>query len=493
MAKHRGAIANFQKAPARMVVGLVGVGLVAATLLSFGFGLGFPGFGWKKITALLLGILLILVGYLPEPQKVQVWLSENKRRLTAIILQVIILLAILGGLELVARANQGYLLWKNPLEKANVYFQLDKVKTWNHKFYESREQYFREWPIPIDFFEASTPFPRYLFKPNTALKRQGDEAILVKPGDSQAFWWSNSWGFRGEEFSVQKPAATFRVVALGASTTEGSQGNLETYPYLLQKELQKRYPGRAIEVLNAGHHGQGIDDLLEILKQRVVPLQPDLVLFYEGNNDIGWADYVQADPSCSVGTCWLNTYPSWYRWAYNNSASFVFLANRFGWNNQKPPQAPHEFVTSKATSPVHYRQVLSDIVREAKAHNIPIVLSSFVTLAHEGLDVSYQENSGVFGALHKTFYPLTAGEIKQIFDIVNQQSAAVAREFNLPYADVAAQFPQKVQYFPFDIIHLTPEGNQVLATLFADSLVKNGLLDKDKLPQTGANQPASVK
>lgn len=494
MAKHQGAIGNFQKAPIRTAIGLVGLGLAAAALLSFAFGLGFPGFGWKKTIALLIGIVLMLVGFVPNLKGAQLWLSENKRRLLAIVLQVVILLAILGGVELMARANQGYLLWKNPLEKANVYFELDKVKNWNRKFYESREQYFREWPIPIDFFEASTQFPRYVFKPNKALKRQGDEALVVKPGDPKAFWWSNSWGFRGDEFSVQKPAGTFRIVALGASTTEGSQSNLETYPHFLQKELQKRYPGRAIEVLNAGHHGQGIDDLLEIMKQRVVPLKPDLVLFYEGNNDIGWADYVKADPSCNLGTCWLNAYPGWYRWAYNNSASFVFLANRFGWNTQKPPQAAHEFITSKATSPAHYRKVLSDIVREAKTHNIPIVLSSFVTLAHEGLEVSHQENSGVFDALYKMFYPLTPGEIKQIFDIVNQQSASVAREFNLPYADIAAQFPQKLQYFPFDIIHFTPEGNQLVASFFADSLAKNGLLDaKEKTPQAGMNSPAPVQ
>lgn len=492
MVKHRGAIANFQKAPIRTVIGLVGLGIAAAVLLSFVFGLGFPGFGWKKTIALLLGMALMLVGFVPI-QDVQIWLSENKRRITAIVLQIILLLALLGGIELVARANQGYLLWKNPLEKANVYFQLDKVKKWNRKFYESRIQYFRNWPIPIEFFEADTPNPRYLYKPNQALKRQGDEALIVKLGDPKAFWSSNSWGFRGEEFSVQKPAGTFRIVALGASTTEGSQGNQETYPYFLQQELRQRHPERTIEVINAGHHGQGLEDLLQLFKQRVLPLQPDLVLFYEGNNDISWGEFLKPDPACAIGTCWLNAYPAWYRWAYQNSAAFVFLVDKFGWHHSQPPTRQHQFVTATATSPKLYRDTLSAIVRQARLNQIPIALSSFVSIAHEGLEVEHQNHSGMFNALYKQFYPLTAGEIAQIFQIFNEQSAAVAREFNLPYVDLAAQFPKQKEYFPFDLIHFSPEANQLLANLLTDFLDKSGLLTPNATPQKETNQPTLMR
>jgi len=43
----------------------------------------------------------------------------------------------------------------------------------------------------------------------------------------------------------------------------------------------------------------------------------------------------------------------------------------------------------------------------------------------------------------------------------------MASEFNVPYADVASQFPRDPQYFYLDYIHLSPEGDRLLAKLFA--------------------------
>jgi len=43
----------------------------------------------------------------------------------------------------------------------------------------------------------------------------------------------------------------------------------------------------------------------------------------------------------------------------------------------------------------------------------------------------------------------------------------MASEFNVPYADVASQFPRDPQYFYLDYIHLSPEGDRLLAKLFS--------------------------
>jgi len=461
----------------RWFFSVMGITLIAISLITYIFGLGFPGFGWKKILLVLVGAALILVGSLKFFHGIRIWLADNRRRIIAISLQLIFLVTIFSGIELFARSSQEYLLWKMPIEKANVFWQLDKVKIWNRKFYESRDTYFRKWPIPIDFFDAPTQFPRYLFKQNTALIRQGNNALLTNPTDPQAFWRSNSWGLRGDEFSLEKPAEIVRIVCLGASTTEGSQGNRETYPYFLQQELTSRFPGRFFEVINAGHHGQGIEDLLEVFKQRLLPLNPDLVIFYEGYNDIDWNEFVKASANCKVGTCWLNSYPSWFKWLFTHSASFVFLTGKFSWDQQISPAAEHQFITANLKSPVHYRQILQAIVKEAQANQIKIALSSFISVAHLGLEVTYQQNSGIFGALNKQFFPLTVSEIEKIFQTFNQQSASVAREFSIPYADVAAQFPKELLYFPFDLIHLSPDANKLLAKLFVDSLVQQNVLE----------------
>lgn len=385
--------------------------------------------------------------------------------------------ASLGAVEWYARSAQGYRLWSWSLEKG-YFFEMDRLKVWNRRFYESKRPYFRDWPIPVELFKADKPTPRYLFKPNLAMTRRGNGLAPAGSGEN-IYWSSNSWGFRGVEFSVEKPRDVTRIVCLGASTTEGSQGDKETYPYFLQQELRRFFALPRIEVINAGHHGQGMEDLLEILRQRILPLKPDVVLFYEAANSIGFEEFLGNMP-CKIGfpegNCWLHLQPSWQRWLYERSAIFIMLSERLGWNSGKPPPMPHPFddLSSKRSAD-YYKKVLRQIVRETLAHGSIVVLSSFVTLAHEGLEVAYEDNPLLFNDLYKKWYPFTPGELQRIYQRFNLQAAEVARELKVPYADVAAKFPQDSLYFPFDLIHFSPEGNRLLATIFASYLAKEVL------------------
>src|SRR5262249_55658325 len=121
---------------------------------------------------------------------------------------------------------------------------------------------------------------RYLFKPNLRMALRGGRFAPARQGE-RVYWSSNSWRFRGPEFPIEKLQGTIRIVCLGASTTEGSQADDETYPYYLQELLRAMFHGRRIEVINAGHHGQTATDLLAIFRQRVLPLRPDVVIWYE--------------------------------------------------------------------------------------------------------------------------------------------------------------------------------------------------------------------
>jgi lysophospholipase L1-like esterase len=102
-------------------------------------------------------------------------------------------------------------------------------------------------------------------------------------------------------------------------------------------------------------------------------------------------------------------------------------------------------------------------------------LSSFITVAHEGLTVTRAENPGMFDTLYKSDYPVTPGELARAYADFNRASADVAAEFKVPYADVAAEFPREVRYFPFDLFHLSPDGNRLLAAMFAKFLERNVL------------------
>ena len=372
------------------------------------------------------------------------------------------------GMELYARHIGRFRLGSYPLQKV-AFSELDRLKIYNKVFYQQHRKSFRQWPIQVPTFDAQSPFPQYLFKPSLRLVWANGTYESAQPGQ-KAEWSSNSWGFRNPEFQIRKPEGVIRIVCLGASTTEGpGLRDDETYPYFLQQELNGMFPDRKIEVINAGHHSFIIGDLLELMRQRVLPLEPDVILLYEARNNIQFSQFIRDAPRYCPGDCWIDS--SWRRFLYSRSALFNLMAERFGWINHHPAPMPHTFDdTLPKPSVERYRKGLEEIVREAQNQRIKIVLSSFITLAHEGLRISDKEHPNLAAEFENYHYPYTPGEVARIFQLFNQQSAEVSREFNVPYADVAADFPREPRYFFHDIIHLNADGYRLLAHRFAQFL-----------------------
>jgi len=95
-------------------------------------------------------------------------------------------------------------------------------------------------------------------------------------------------GFRTPRFAEKKPPGIFRVVCLGDSSTLGM--NVEDddpYPQVLARLLEEARPGR-FEVLNLGVIGYTSRQGLELIRQRVLHYEPDLVVFAFGTNDRFW-------------------------------------------------------------------------------------------------------------------------------------------------------------------------------------------------------------
>jgi lysophospholipase L1-like esterase len=84
---------------------------------------------------------------------------------------------------------------------------------------------------------------------------------------------------------MRKPM--IRIVALGSSSTEGSgaSGVNATYPARFDAELDHRFPGRNVQVLNFGKGGQLATDMLARITADVLPAQPTLVIWQTGVND----------------------------------------------------------------------------------------------------------------------------------------------------------------------------------------------------------------
>ncbi len=78
------------------------------------------------------------------------------------------------------------------------------------------------------------------------------------------------------------------IVAIGSSSTAGAGASspAANYPSRLAVELQQRFPGRAITVLNRGVGGEEVADMLKRFDTAVVAAKPDLVLWQLGTNSV---------------------------------------------------------------------------------------------------------------------------------------------------------------------------------------------------------------
>lgn len=105
------------------------------------------------------------------------------------------------------------------------------------------------------------------------------------------FGWAHvgPQGFRGiADVPVTKAAGTIRVMAVGSSTTFdiGVSADSNSWPARLERELNAQLGRAKVEVINAGVPGYtALDDLIR-LQTDLYQYQPDLIIFYEGHNDL---------------------------------------------------------------------------------------------------------------------------------------------------------------------------------------------------------------
>jgi acetyltransferase AlgX (SGNH hydrolase-like protein) len=103
---------------------------------------------------------------------------------------------------------------------------------------------------------------------------------------------TNQFGFNDQDYSLQKPSGTFRILVVGDSFNwiGGRDGN---YVGLLRQKLKERYGDKKIDVVNVGYPGTHTGEQVAMLKKFGLLYNPDLVVlgFFAGN------DFLDAAPN----------------------------------------------------------------------------------------------------------------------------------------------------------------------------------------------------
>lgn len=132
----------------------------------------------------------------------------------------------------------------------------------------------------------------------------------------------NHYGYRGAEFDEVKPAAIYRVAAMGDSFT---YGNGLTEPERYTDIVAAAVKDRGVEVLNVGFPGNNWPEHVATLERRVLRLRPDFVLLQWGSNDIELDRDVAARPRVPP----IIARRDWHEWLYERSALYTILNARW--------------------------------------------------------------------------------------------------------------------------------------------------------------------
>jgi len=98
---------------------------------------------------------------------------------------------------------------------------------------------------------------------------------------------SHAQAYRGRNlaFPVTKEPGTIRVFCLGGSASAGWPHPVsEIYNAFLQRALERAYPGRKFEVINASAHAYA-SYRVRMIFNNVINYDPDLIVIYSGNNE----------------------------------------------------------------------------------------------------------------------------------------------------------------------------------------------------------------
>ncbi len=120
---------------------------------------------------------------------------------------------------------------------------------------------------------SENPILQYEYRPD-------HQATDSSFDESHRGFQTNSMGLRDREYSISKPAKTFRILVLGDSITAGNGiSNLhKIYSKVLEQNLQKHYSNKKIEVLNFGVGGYHTLQEIELLRVKGLQYQPDLIV-----------------------------------------------------------------------------------------------------------------------------------------------------------------------------------------------------------------------
>jgi hypothetical protein len=314
----------------------------------------------------------------------------------------------------------------------------------------------------------------------------------------------NSQGFRrDEDVPLVKPAGTYRIFLMGASTAYGMGGlwphlqtkyavlkNSQTIDAYLQQQLRAALPGRNIEVINAAITSTWTHHELIYLNQTILKYHPDMILFLDGYNDFYFTNehhdqfgsysynlqsrIIMGDPT--LGSLAYANF--WWLFRKSALAHVVGRALRVVKLVIKP-KAPRptldvdrEMAGMEKVFPenaLKMQRRIALILRDE--HVVPVFLLQPMLALERGQKPMPEIEQKLFDFNINSYALNYEPFILRARDYVVTQETAMARELGASFIDLTGIYAGVPDQIFTDYAHLTPLGNELLAKYVVERIL----------------------
>lgn len=304
---------------------------------------------------------------------------------------------------------------------------------------------------------------------------------------------TNQIGWRGPPIEVPRRPGTIRIVFVGASTTVNGHHVPYSYPEFIGHWLNRwaaaRRLGVRFEALNAGRESTTSGDFMAEMPTEILPLRPDLVVYYEGTNQFELRSLVEKMPEGAAARppTVVDATPGWLRAA----TGFSQLARRLmaltlsadiGGREWPKPDYKLAFPPGldehdpdidypKLPASLNVIQRDLDTIRGQLATvGAELALSSFVWLVKDGMVLNPIRDKYILEKLNVTYHPFRYRDIARGVAFENRVFRKYAARHGLPFIDVARHMPLDPELF-IDDVHDTAGGIRLRAWIVLQHLL----------------------
>jgi len=289
-------------------------------------------------------------------------------------------------------------------------------------------------------------------------------------------------GFRGPDVSLTKAAGSIRLMIVGSSTTFDpyvAGGDSAAWPARLEYWLNRLASHARFEVINAGVPGYTAADDLIRLELELYRYHPDVIVLYEGHNDLRgaiWGGPPTGQWSEAPGE--LVEVTPWVLWLQSHSVLYAKLAARYRFRTLRrwrPPGSgtPDEERVARealAAGVVDFEHLADCFATQTVALGIQLVTAGLVQVSGSNTD---HEPDPLAEAVWREWLPHVNPRVLQDgyrqFNAVLQRVASSHGATWIPTDSFGLAGPR--WYRPGDPMHFNEDGADRMAHAMAEALL----------------------